>query len=130
MYIWCLKHACSMIVPYLDSYYSTDSHNMWHQATLCKCIFQSISAPPFIMSCTPSKLILVVCTCTLYIIIVIAAVWTALCMHDNITLGECARGTLVVLCVSVCVCVSVTALPGTYLFCKSQVRSYKVPYGV
>jgi hypothetical protein len=43
-----------------------------------------------------------------------------------LTLGACARVTVVVLCVSV----SVTTLAATYLVWKSQVQYYKVPYGV
>ena len=55
-----------------------------------------------------------------------------LATYSSSTLGACARGTVVVLCVCVCVslCVSVTALAATYLVYKSQVRCYKVPYGV
>jgi hypothetical protein len=44
----------------------------------------------------------------------------------SLTIGACARVTVVVMCVSV----PVTVLPATYLVCKSQVRCYKVPYGV
>ena len=40
------------------------------------------------------------------------------CMHEGY--DSCA----------VCLCVSVTALAGTYLVYKSKVRCYKVPYGV
>ena len=36
----------------------------------------------------------------------------------------------VCVCVCVSLCVSVTALAATYLVYKSQVRCYKVPYGV
>ena len=45
-----------------------------------------------------------------------------------LTLGACARVTVVVLCV--CVCLSVTSLTATYRICESQVRCYKVPYGI
>ena len=54
------------------------------------------------------------------------------CMH-SLTLGACARGTVVVLCVCVCVCVcvsvclSVTALAATYLVCMSKLRHHRVP---
>ena len=44
-----------------------------------------------------------------------------------LTLGACARGTVVVLCVCVCVSVSVTALAATYLVCMSKLRHHRVP---
>ena len=46
-------------------------------------------------------------------------------MHALLTLGTCAR---VVLCVSVCVCLSVTELAATYLVCMSKMRHHRVPY--
>ena len=48
----------------------------------------------------------------------------------SLTVGACTRVTIVVLCVYVCVYVSVTMLAATYLVYKSQVRCYKVPYGI
>jgi hypothetical protein len=44
----------------------------------------------------------------------------------GLTLGACVRVTVVFLSV----CVSVTILTATYLTYESQVRCYKVPYGV
>ena len=38
------------------------------------------------------------------------------------------RGTVVVLCV--CVCLSVTALAATYLVCTSKLRHHRVPCGL
>ena len=46
-----------------------------------------------------------------------------------LTLGICARVTVVVLCVCVCVCVSVTILLYT-LFASPKVQFHKDPYGV
>ena len=43
-----------------------------------------------------------------------------------LTLGACARGTVVVLSV----CLSVTMLAGTYLIFKSQVKCHRVLHGV
>ena len=43
-----------------------------------------------------------------------------------LTLGTCARVTVVILCI----CVSVTTLTATYLVCESKVQFYKVPYSV
>ena len=47
---------------------------------------------------------------------------------DILTLSACARVTVVVLCVRVCM--SVTKLPATYLVYKSQVHYCMVPCGV
>ena len=44
----------------------------------------------------------------------------------SLTLGACARVTVVVLCV----CLSVTTLAATYLVYESKLLCYKVPYGV
>ena len=46
--------------------------------------------------------------------------------HYLLTLGACARVTVVVLCV----CLSVTTLAATYLVYGSRLLRYKVPYGV
>ena len=43
-----------------------------------------------------------------------------------LTLGACARVTVVVLCVYL----SVTTLTATYLVCKSKLWCYNIPYGV
>ena len=43
-----------------------------------------------------------------------------------LTLGACARVTVVVLCV----CVSVTNLAAAYLICESKVQLCKLPYSV
>ena len=47
-----------------------------------------------------------------------------------LTLGACARVTVVGLSVCPSVCLSVTALAATYLVCESNLRCCKVPYGV
>ena len=45
-----------------------------------------------------------------------------------LTLGACARGTVVVLCVCPCVCLLATAPTATYLVYTSKVRRYWVSY--
>ena len=47
-----------------------------------------------------------------------------------LTLGACARVTVVGLSVCLSVCLSVTTLAATYLVCESNLQCYKVPYGV
>ena len=50
-------------------------------------------------------------------------------MHHTralLSLGACARVTVVVLCVYMCVCVSVTVLVATYLVYVSKVRRHTV----
>jgi hypothetical protein len=40
------------------------------------------------------------------------------------------RVTVVILCVYLPVCVSVTTLTATYLVCESKLRCYKIPCGI
>ena len=47
-----------------------------------------------------------------------------------LTLGACARGTVVILSVCLSVCLSVTTLAATYLVFKSQVKCHRVLHGV
>ena len=47
-------------------------------------------------------------------------------VYQLLTLGACARVTVVVLCV----CLSVTTLAATYLVYESKLLCCKVPYGV
>ena len=56
--------------------------------------------------------------------------WHIICYGTLLTLGACARVTVVVLCVCVSVCLSVTKLAATYLVCKSKLRCYTIPHGV
>ena len=48
-------------------------------------------------------------------------------LRKLLTLGACARVTVVCACVRACVCVCVTALAATYLVCMSKVKHHRVP---